>query len=200
MSFLTATNTECIYNMPVNGADVGTASVATIITGNVAANPAAYLPPLYSIWQPSSVVGKGFHIALSGTYDATAVGLTFKYGLNTTQGTAALATVLAQTGSYTLTSTAAGNWQAQMDITVTQSGGSGTPAALLQVNGFFYAAAGNNAATTAIGVLPMGGSSTGAPVTVSVNPTTAYYFEAAVTFAASGVHLYCQQHQIFGLN
>lgn len=201
MSFLTATNTELIYSMPVAGADVGTASVASIVTGNTATNPAAYLPPLYSIWQPSTVVGKGFHIKLAGTYDATAVGLTFAYAHNTTQATMAT-TKVASTGSYTLTSATDGRWEALIDITCYQAGQSGVnvPAVLCNVSGTFTIGHANNAATVAAATLLLGLSSTGAPASYSMSPITAYYWEASLFPAASGVHFYCDQHEIFGLN
>lgn len=199
MSFLTATNVEAIYSMGTAGADNAT-SVATIMSANSASNPAAYLPPLYSIWQPSTVIGKSFRVMLAGTFDqAAGNNNTFKYGLNTTQATTTPATILAQTGATAWTNTTTGLWHAQIDLTVASAGESaGTPAAGLYVSGFLVL--GVAAGTAAGTVQPLASAANTTPTTVSINPTTAYYWELAFTWGTAPTHSACQQHEIFGIN
>jgi hypothetical protein len=203
MSFLTATNTELIYSMPVAGSDMATATAATTVTANTASNPAAYLPPLYSIWQPSSIVGKGFRVVLRGTYDSTAVTKTFSYGLNTTQGTAApQAVVLAATGAFTAISSTSGCWEAEFDVTVNSTGEPlGTNTGLnLQVAGTLTFGPGGSPTASSAAYMLGASNATGTPALVAVSPVQAYWWEASFASGSAGVHLNCTQHLIFGLN
>lgn len=199
MSFLTATNTELIYNMNSAGADNATA-VATVMSANSTTNPAAYLPPLFSVWQPSTVVGKGFSVRLGGTFDqAAGNAVTFAYGLNTTQASTTLAKTLAATGSAAWTNTTTGVWHAQLDVTVAAVGESvGTPAASVYVDGFL--AVGTAGGTAAATVYPLASSANTVPTAVSISPVTAYYWELVFTWGTAPTHSACQKHMIFGLN
>jgi hypothetical protein len=200
MSFLTATNTELIYNMPAAGADLATSATATIITGNTTSNPPAYLPPLYSIWQPSTIVGKGFCIRLSGTYDTGGTpALTFRYGLNTVQTTIPIATPLAVSGALVTAAvpvTTTGIWSAQIDLTCTGTGtGTNTN---FYVDGLITLGI---AGGTAAGVIaPLASAANTVPTVVSLVPTQAYWWEASFLWSTSPTHSACQKHMIFGLN
>lgn len=209
MSFLTATNTELIYNMEGTGADYALSVSKTNLTpGTTSGVIPAYLPPVYSIWQPSTVVGKGFRVVLAGTYDTgAALNMTFNYGQNTTQAATTFAGItVCSTGAFPLPTTAAGSWYMQFDITftalaTTQGNLSG------YVNGFLVAGAGNNAAAAAGSVGMIGGtSSSGNGVgAVSFNSwaaATAYYYDLNGTWssATNSTHFCLQQHMIFGLN
>lgn len=207
MSFLTATNTELIYDMEATGPDVGSSTSATIISAGTAqgSNPPAYIPPLYSIWQPSTVVGKGFRVVIAGTFDVSSGtnGITFQYGLNTTAGTAPPALILAKTGSINWANVTAGGWYAQFDVVIISAGQSSGQVVSAQVNGFISQGAANNAATAAATAYQLGGttSSGSAAATVTTwSPVSAYYWEATATIAAAGTHFQCTQHQVFGLN
>lgn len=199
MSFLTATNTELIYNMPTAGSDI-TSSTASIFTANTTTNPPAYLPPLFSIWQPSTVAGKGFSVRLGGTFDQGAGNSnTFKYGLNTTQATTTPAVVLAQTGSTPWTNTTAGLWHAQIDTVVTSSG---IISASVNVNvytdGFLVLGPANGTTTGTVIALAAAANTT--PTTIGLVGSQAYWWEGSFTWGTAPTHSACQKHMIFGLN
>lgn len=208
MSFLTATNAELIYNMEGTGADLALTVTATVTTpSGTSSVPPAYLPPVFSIWQPSSIVGKGFRVNLAGTYDtASALNMTYKYGLDTTQGTFTPNVSVGATGAFPLPNTTAGSWYLSFDIVFT--GMAATQGSLQgYVNGVLCAGAGNNAAAAAGSVGMFGGtSSTGNGVGAfsfsNWAGATAYYWELQNTWssATGSTHFCVQEHQIFGLN
>jgi hypothetical protein len=199
MSFLTATNTELIYNMDSAGADNAT-SVATIMTANSSTNPPAYLPPLFSIWQPSAIVGKGFHISLGGTYDITGTPtLTFKYALDTAQATINAPTTVAATGALVTAAvpvTTTGIWTAQIDLTVVSTGTSST----VNVYSDGFMTLGVAGGTAAGVVIPLAAAANTTPTVVALTGTTAYWWEASFTWSTAATHSACQRHMIFGLN
>lgn len=207
MSFLTATNTELIYNMTGAGPDL-TASTATIITPNSGGTvPGAYIPPVFSIWQPSSVVGKGFRVQLAGIYDvAAADGVTFKYSLDTTEGTQATTNpgVIASCGSSSFPSSTAGGWYMAFDIVFTAVNAAGNLSGF--VNGFLLAGSANNAGTSQVttgNVTLIGGSTSSGASTSTFTTwpaTTAFWWELQATVATAPTHFAVQEHQIFGLN
>ncbi len=214
MSFLTATNTELIYAMEGAGSDV-TVSTASVITPFTSATVApAYLPPVFSIWQPSSIVGKGFRVVLSGTYDTAASdAITLKYAMDTSQATGAGSTfgsggsnfVLFSTGSGSWPLATAGGWYAQVDIIFTAYSGTSSNLSGF-VNGFLVAGSANNAATsqTTTGQVTMLGCTTSAgasAVTFNAWPgTQAFFAESQVTAGTAPTHFALQQHMIYGLN
>jgi hypothetical protein len=199
MSFLTATNTELIYNMTAASADLAS-TTATIFAPS--AGEAAYLPPVFSIWQPSSIVGKGFRVCFGGTYDAGAVALTLKYSLDTTQGTQLTSNpgVIASTGAFTVPSIAAGGFDGYFDIIFTASSVAGNLSGY--VSGLVAYGQGNNAAAANANVAMIGGSSNGATTaTFTTWPgATAFFWELQATWGTAPTHSALTKHQIFGLN
>lgn len=199
MSFLTATNTELIYNLTGASADL-TTTTATVLAP--ASGGSAYLPPVFSVWQPSSVVGKGFRVVVGGTYDAGAVNLTLKYSLDTAEGTQLTSNpgVIASTGACAVPSATAGEWYGCFDIVFTASTAAGNLSG--NVNGLVAYGAGNNAATATASTYMLGGSANGATTaTFTTWPgTTAFFWELQATWGTAPTHFSMTQHQIFGLN
>lgn len=214
MSFLTATNTELIYNMEGTGADYALATAKTTLTPSTTSGVLpAYLPPLWSIWQPSTISGKGFRVVLAGTYDTGAVlGMTLAYGTNTTQAATSFGGgfQIAATGSTSLPASTAGSWYATFDIIFTGAPTSAGSVVQGYVNGFMVAGAGNNAGTSAtatgnvtmIGGTTSSGNGVGAYSFTAWNAATAYFFDlnGVWSSATNSTHFCLQEHQIYGLN
>ena len=212
MSFLTATNTELIYCMNSAAADVTVSTASQLITpASGSTVEGAYLPPIFSIWQPSTIVGKGMRVVVGGIYDvAAADNVTLTHGLNTAQTTtisgASIGITLAGTGASPFPSATAGGFYGQFDINFQGFSGGGAGQVQGYVNGILCAGAANQAGTSQVttgNVTLLGGkTSSGASAfafTAWVG-TTAYWWEAIATVATAPTHFALQQHMIYGLN
>ena len=198
MTFLSGTNTELLYVMPAAGSVYNNSSAQTIISGNTSTNPPYQMPSLYNLWGPSYAVARALRVVARGIFATTGTPtLKVVCGLNTTQGTASPAIVLAGTGAFTTASGVAnGMWELEFGIDI-NSLGTGANSSL-DAMGSFRLGVGNNAATTAATMYMVG--STAAITTV--NPTTSYWLELAALWGTANASntLTCFQFEVFGLN
>lgn len=207
MSFLTGTNAEVIYSMPASGASAAPPGAASVIlSGNTTTNPACLLPPLSSIWNMSSIVGRALRVTargIFGTPASTPGTWVIGCGLNTTQATKPATIVLAATGAFTpaspILSISNGEWEMEFDIVVQTAGtnAGAAPNANLVTGGIISLGAGNNAATTGISAFMIGNAAA-----VSVNPSINYYLELYATFTTgpASTQIQCDQFIVSGLN
>lgn len=207
MSFLTGTNAEVIYSMPASGASAAPPGAASVIlSGNTTTNPACLLPPLNSIWNMSSIVGRALRVTargIFGTPASTPGTWVIGAGLNTTQATKPATIVLAATGAFTpaspILSISNGEWEMEFDIVIQTAGtnAGAAPNANLVTGGIISLGAGNNAATTGISAFMIGNAAA-----VSVNPSINYYLELYATFSTgpASTQIQCDQFIVSGLN
>ncbi len=208
ISFLTGTQVELLYAMPVSGPAV-TSAAATIMSGDTAANPPYLLPAGY--FQQQSGAGPGKSLLLKGggwaTIGTTAVTDIFTVGMNTTAGT--LLNTVAKTGTFTTVASVTSvifTFEVMLTCTIT---GSAANAGSINAVGEMHFGAGNNAAAPTWGTY--GATNTtffcttmiGTPQTaVTVTPTLAYYIELFnqwnVTTGAPTITL--TNFYVFGLN
>jgi hypothetical protein len=205
VSFLTGTQVECLYAMPVSGPAV-TAAAITVMSGNSAANPAYLLPAGYFAQAPGNGPGKSLLIKGGGFYTvgSTAVTDVINVGMDTTQGT--LLNKLGGTGAWT-TVASQSNVAFSFDILVTVTIiGSAANAGSINSVGTLLIGQANNAANPTLQTVGAQWATPimiGTPQTaVTLTPTTAYYIEAfntwSVTTGAPTITL--TNFFIFGLN
>jgi hypothetical protein len=205
MSYLTGTQVECLYAMPVSGPAV-TAAAITVMSGNSAANPAYLLPAGFFQPQSGTAPGKSLLIKGGGVYTvgSTAVTDVFTFGMNTTQGT--LLNTLAKTGAWTTVasqSNVAFSFEILVTVTIL---GSAANAGSINAVGHVLIGQANNAANPTLQTVGAQWATPimiGTPQTaVTLTPTLGYYIEAfntwSVTTGAPTVTL--TNFYVFGLN
>lgn len=205
MSFLTGTQVECLYAMPVSGT-AATAASATVISGNSAANPPYQLPPNFFAQTPGNGPGKSLLIKGGGFYTVgtTAVTSVINIGMNTTQGT--LLNKLGGTGAWTTVisqSNVAFSFELMVTVTII---GSAANAGSINSVGTLLIGQANNAANPTLQTVGAQWATPimiGAPQTaVTLTPTLGYYIEAQNTWnvTTGSPTMTLTNFYIFGIN
>lgn len=198
MTFVYGTQMELLYCMPAVGATKTTTAVQ-VVSGTTTGAPAFQLPALQNLWSPANMAGKGLKFVARGTSDNTAVANTLAIGVNTAQGTAPTAIVLASTGATVWPSSTIAAWEMECDSTCIAS----TNASSTWVTaGVLTVGSGNNGSTpTAATAFMVGGANTlGVPSGVVLVPTTSYFVELTSLWATAPTAFVCSQFMIYGMN